>query len=92
VRRRLAHGYQLIAWQQSAAPRRRGVPELEFAVIRDTLEVTDAHLSKNLTVLSEAQLSQPRICCLRTYRPATTPKNAPRRGAKVTASIAAFSE
>lgn len=32
----------------------RHVDQLEFAVARDTLEVTDAHLSKNLTVLSEA--------------------------------------
>jgi len=32
----------------------RRVAELEFAVIRDTLGVADAHLSKNLRVLSEA--------------------------------------
>ncbi len=32
----------------------RKVDQLEFAVIRDTLGVTDAHLSKNLKVLSEA--------------------------------------
>lgn len=32
----------------------RHVEQLEFAVARDTLEVTDAHLSKNLKVLSEA--------------------------------------
>ena len=32
---------------------RRGV-ELEFAVVRDTLDLTDAHLSKNLRVLSDA--------------------------------------
>ncbi|GAA1148789.1 transcriptional regulator [Nesterenkonia lutea] len=34
----------------------RRVPELEFAVIRETLELTDANLSKNLRVLSEAGL------------------------------------
>lgn len=34
----------------------RHVDELEFAVARDTLELTDAHLSKNLKVLSEAGL------------------------------------
>lgn len=34
----------------------RKMPELEFSVIRDTLELTDAHLSKNLKVLSEAGL------------------------------------
>lgn len=32
----------------------RHVDELEFAVARDTLDLTDAHLSKNLKVLSEA--------------------------------------
>ena len=32
----------------------RRVSELEFAVMRDTLELSDAHLSKNLKVLSEA--------------------------------------
>lgn len=34
---------------------RRGV-ELEFAVLRDTLGLADAHLSKNLTVLADAGL------------------------------------
>lgn len=34
----------------------RRVSELEFAVIRDTLEVTDANLSKNLKVLAQAGL------------------------------------
>lgn len=32
----------------------RRVSELEFAVVRDTLEVNDAHLSKNLKVLADA--------------------------------------
>lgn len=32
----------------------RNVQQLEFAVVRDTLEITDAHLSKNLKVLVEA--------------------------------------
>jgi DNA-binding MarR family transcriptional regulator len=32
----------------------RRVAELEFSVIRDTLGVADAHLSKNLRVLAEA--------------------------------------
>lgn len=32
----------------------RNVDRLEFALVRDTLELTDAHLSKNLKVLSEA--------------------------------------
>lgn len=32
---------------------RRGA-ELEFAVVRDTLGLTDAHLSKNLRVLTDA--------------------------------------
>lgn len=34
----------------------RHVSELEFAVIRDTLEVNDANLSKNLRVLTDAGL------------------------------------
>lgn len=34
----------------------RRTTELEFAVIRDTLELNDANLSKNLKVLSEAGL------------------------------------
>lgn len=34
----------------------RRVPELEFAVIRDTLGLNDANLSKNLKVLHEAGL------------------------------------
>lgn len=34
----------------------RRVDALEFAVVRDTLGVTDAHLSKNLKVLSDAGL------------------------------------
>ncbi|WP_166997742.1 transcriptional regulator [Paramicrobacterium fandaimingii] len=34
----------------------RHVAELEFAVIRDTLEVNDANLSKNLSVLSDVGL------------------------------------
>lgn len=34
----------------------RHVDELEFSVARDTLEVTDAHLSKNLKVLAEAEI------------------------------------
>ena len=34
----------------------RKVDELEFAVIRDALELKDANLSKNLKVLSEAGL------------------------------------
>lgn len=32
----------------------RNVERLEFAVLRDTLELTDAHLSKNLKVLADA--------------------------------------
>lgn len=32
----------------------RNVARLEFAVLRDTLELTDAHLSKNLKVLADA--------------------------------------
>ena len=32
----------------------RHVDELEFSIARDTLELTDAHLSKNLKVLAEA--------------------------------------
>lgn len=32
----------------------RRVTELEFSVIRDTLDLSDAHLSKNLKVLAEA--------------------------------------
>lgn len=32
----------------------RRMSELEFAVIRDTLALTDAHLSKNLKVLADA--------------------------------------
>lgn len=32
----------------------RTVQQLEFAVVRDALEVTDAHLSKNLKVLADA--------------------------------------
>ena len=34
----------------------RWVAELEFAVVRDTLELSDANLSKNLKVLSEHDL------------------------------------
>ncbi|MGJ9371867.1 transcriptional regulator [Nesterenkonia sp. CF4.4] len=34
----------------------RRVPELEFAVIRDTLGLNDANLSKNLKVLGDAGL------------------------------------
>ena len=34
----------------------RRVAELEFAVVRDTLELSDANLSKNLKVLSEHEL------------------------------------
>lgn len=34
----------------------RRVSELEFAVVRDTLGVNDAHLSKNLRVLAETGL------------------------------------
>lgn len=32
----------------------RTVDELEFAVVRDTLDITDAHLSKNLKLLADA--------------------------------------
>lgn len=32
----------------------RSVQTLEFAVVRDTLEITDAHLSKNLKVLADS--------------------------------------
>jgi len=32
----------------------RNVDRLEFALVRDTLELTDAHLSKNLKVLADA--------------------------------------
>lgn len=34
----------------------RRMAELEFAVVRDTLALTDAHLSKNLKVLVDAGL------------------------------------
>ncbi|APX33357.1 transcriptional regulator [Brachybacterium sp. P6-10-X1] len=34
----------------------RQVDEVEFSVVRDTLSLRDAHLSKNLTVLAEADL------------------------------------
>lgn len=34
----------------------RPVDELEFAVLRDTLQLKDANLSKNLKLLAEAQL------------------------------------
>jgi DNA-binding MarR family transcriptional regulator len=34
----------------------RRVSELEFSVIRDTLELNDANLSKNLKVLAQADL------------------------------------
>ena len=34
----------------------RRVSELEFSVVRDTLELTDANLSKNLTVLAQAEV------------------------------------
>ncbi|MGJ0203937.1 transcriptional regulator [Leucobacter sp. gxy201] len=33
----------------------RRTDEVEFAVIRDTLEVSDAHLSKNLKLLADAE-------------------------------------
>ncbi|MGP9539397.1 transcriptional regulator [Brachybacterium sp. AOP43-C2-M15] len=32
----------------------RSVQQLEFRVVRDTLELSDAHLSKNLKVLADA--------------------------------------
>jgi DNA-binding MarR family transcriptional regulator len=35
----------------------RRVDELEFAVLRDTLGIADAHLSKNLKVLADAGLA-----------------------------------
>ena len=35
----------------------RRTDELEFAVIRDTLKLSDAHLSKNLKVLGDAGLA-----------------------------------
>lgn len=38
----------------------RRVGALEFSVVRDTLGVTDAHLSKNLKVLSDAGLIEVR--------------------------------
>lgn len=34
----------------------RTVDELEFAVIRDTLDIADAHLSKNLKLLTDAEV------------------------------------
>lgn len=34
----------------------RRVSELEFSVVRDTLEINDANLSKNLKVLAQADL------------------------------------
>lgn len=34
----------------------RRMPELEFAVVRDTLELSDAHLSKNVRTLAAAGL------------------------------------
>ncbi|KAB1660184.1 helix-turn-helix domain-containing protein [Pseudoclavibacter chungangensis] len=34
----------------------RRVAELEFSVVRDTLELNDANLSKNLKVLAQADL------------------------------------
>lgn len=34
----------------------RTVDELEFAVVRDTLDITDAHLSKNLKLLADAEV------------------------------------
>ena len=37
----------------------RPVDELEFAVLRDTLQLKDANLSKNLSQLAEAGLSAP---------------------------------
>lgn len=36
----------------------RHASELEFATIRDTLDVTDAHLSKNLKLLSDTEIVQ----------------------------------
>lgn len=38
----------------------RRVDKLEFAVLRDTLGVADAHLSKNLKVLTDAGLASVR--------------------------------
>lgn len=38
----------------------RPVEELEFAVLRDTLRLKDANLSKNLTLLAEAGLVRTR--------------------------------
>lgn len=36
----------------------RPANELEFATIRDTLQISDAHLSKNLKLLSDAGIVQ----------------------------------
>lgn len=36
----------------------RPANQLEFATIRDTLEISDAHLSKNLKLLSDAGIVQ----------------------------------
>ena len=36
----------------------RHTSELEFATIRDTLDVTDAHLSTNLKLLSDTEIVQ----------------------------------
>ena len=38
----------------------RSVDEVEFGVLRDTLQVKDAHLSKNLRLLSDAGLGSTR--------------------------------